>query len=48
MKVAGENGVAAYGSIMYANFIFIAVLSDILLEVRQSSAIIMVPAITVS
>ena len=25
MKVAGENGVAAYGSIMYANFIFIAV-----------------------
>ena len=25
MKVAGENGVAAYGSIMYANFIFIAI-----------------------
>ena len=24
MRVAGENGVAAYGSIMYANFIFIA------------------------
>lgn len=25
MSVAGENGVAAYGSIMYANFIFIAI-----------------------
>ena len=25
MKLAGENGVAAYGTIMYANFIFVAV-----------------------
>ena len=25
MSIAGENGVAAYGSIMYANFIFIAI-----------------------
>ena len=25
MKYAGENGVAAYGVIMYANFIFVAI-----------------------
>ena len=25
MKFAGENGVAAYGTIMYVNFIFVAI-----------------------
>lgn len=24
MKIAGENGVAAYGAVMYVNFIFVA------------------------
>lgn len=42
MKFAGENGVAAYGTMMYINFIFLAIFSVIPLEVRRLSAIIMV------
>lgn len=40
MKLAGENGVAAYGTIMYANFIFVASFSAIPSVVRRSSATI--------
>ncbi len=37
MKFAGENGVAAYGIIMYVNFIFMAIFLDIPLEAHQLS-----------
>ena len=45
MKFAGEDGVAAYGTIMYVNFIFVSISLVMRLEVPRSSAITTVQAI---
>lgn len=42
MKFAGENGVAAYGTMMYINFVFLAIFLVILSEARRLSVIITV------
>lgn len=39
MNLAGENGVAAFGTIMYVNFILLQFFWDIPSEVRRLSAI---------
>lgn len=41
LKYAGENGVAAYGVLMYVQFILPLSLLDILWDARRSSAITM-------
>lgn len=48
MKFAGENGVAAYGTMMYINFVFLAIFLVILSEAHQSSVIIMVQETTMN
>lgn len=45
LKFTGEDGVAAYGTIMYVSFIFVAISSATLLVVRQLLATITVPEI---
>ena len=44
LRLAGENGVAAYGVIMYAAFLFVAVFVGYAWAVRPSSASTTVPA----
>ena len=46
LRLAGENGVAAYGVIMYAAFLFVAVFVAMPWAVRPSSASTTVPATT--
>ena len=48
MKIAGENGVAAYGAVMYVNFIFVATFLGYAIGCARLSATIMVLEITQS
>ena len=46
MAHAGEDGIAAYGVIMYVNFIFIAVFIGLSIGAAPSSASTTAPRIT--